>query len=78
MTPKEQAKELVEKFNEYTIQATITYPKGKVVECLEDAKECALFLVNKMIEEHTFKNPISWNIKRQNYWQEVKKEIINL
>lgn len=32
MTPKEKAKELVNKFNKYTVIETIHFPNGKVIE----------------------------------------------
>lgn len=67
MTPKEKAQELVDKY----------WGKG-ITNDKEIAKQCALIAVNQLIDEHTFKNPIKWNIERINYWKQVKQEIENL
>lgn len=45
---------------------------------VETAKQCALVAVCELIEEHTWKSPISWNVKRKQYWQQVKEELEKL
>ncbi len=63
MTPKEKAKELVDKF----------INSNNMIFLIEGAKECALIAVDELIYETQFEVP---NI-RQRYWQEVKQEIEN-
>jgi hypothetical protein len=71
MTPKEKAKELVNKFS-----------SGHPIICkmntrnmyISEAKQCALIAVDEMIYETQFEVP---NI-RQRYWMDVKTEINNL
>ena len=66
MTPKEKAQQLRDKFYFHT---TITE--------LEEAKECALIVVNELIEEcDKFFEAISKD--RKQFWQKVKKELIEL
>ena len=71
MTPKEKAQQLRDKFY---FETTITE--------LEEAKECALIVVNELIEECEFDviHDISNKryIDKLNYWDEVKKELIEL
>jgi len=67
MSTKEKAKELVDKYfielNEHN-------------ECYEEAAiQCALIAVDELIEESYFTDGY---YDRQDYWQEVKQEIINL
>ena len=70
MTPKEKAKELVNRYmninkvklSDYSVIYTPT------------AKQCALIAVDELIYETQFEVP---NI-RQKYWQEVKQEILKL
>ena len=65
MTPKEKAKELVDKMH------SKMYSDG-----IYDAKQCALICVDEIIEEIK-----EWNMSvidyqnRIEYWQEVKQEI---
>jgi len=77
MTPKEKAKELVDKFNDYTVQATKYYANGKMEECKEDAKECALIAANEVIDtlyEHHYDSASG----AYEYWTEVKEELEKL
>ena len=62
MTPKEKAKELVDKYTE------VIYP----IINIEKAKQCALIEVEEMIETfwYTHKNESEYR-----YWIEVKQEI---
>lgn len=63
MTPEEKAKELVLKF------------AFKEAQHEGEAKKFALIAVNEMIEESGFADGY---YNRQNFWQEVKKEIEKL
>ena len=66
MTPKEKAEELVRKF----------YFNTSLTE-IEEVKECALILVDKIIFEcEKYFEAISKD--RAEYWQEVKQEIEKL
>jgi hypothetical protein len=68
MTPKEKAQQLRDKFYFHT---TITE--------LEEAKECALIVVNEKLEE--LSEVPSYGIQyllRINFLEEVKKELIEL
>jgi hypothetical protein len=82
MTPKEKAIDLVDKFNQYTVKASTHYPNGKMVECKDDAKQCALIAVDEIIEQCEF--DVIHDVLNQrymgklNYWDEVKQEIENL
>jgi hypothetical protein len=67
MTPKEKAKELVDKFMEYTVEwNNVT------------AKKCALIAVDEVISADwyipTFEDYKKWT----SYWKEVKQEIEKL
>jgi hypothetical protein len=63
MTPKEKAKEIVEKMlNEQSFS-----------EELYDAKQCTLIAVNEILNEYW-----SHDTKRRDWWQEVKQEIEKL
>jgi hypothetical protein len=74
MTPKEKAKELVNKFS-----------SGHPIICkmntrnmyISEAKQCALIAVDEILQHNAF---VSTGIKPSvyNYWQEVKTEIENL
>ena len=67
MTPKEKAKELVEKYLKYTW-------KNPQDLMFLDAKECALIYVDEMLNEiKTYMG--SFRITREEYWQQVKQEI---
>jgi hypothetical protein len=50
--------------------------KGLISEYL--AKQLSLIHVEALIEEHTWKNPLSWNESRLKYWTGVKNEINKL
>lgn len=76
MTPKEKAKQLVNKF----LQANQGhFYQVTEADDLDAAKECALVLVNEIIE---IKGKDSWmGVGDRNdprYWNEVKQEIENL
>jgi hypothetical protein len=64
MTPKEKAKELVDKYKFVYIQNYTS---------MFEVKECALTAVYEIIDivKHI-------DVDSEDYWQEVKQEIINL
>ena len=68
MTPKEKAKELVDKFKQYS---WMSYTEGfEETSIKESAKQCALIAVDeimKVLNGYDFY-----------YWQEVKQEIEKL
>ena len=66
MTPKEKAKELVERFNEH-----IEYDTNFKDETIK-AKKRALICVDEIIKTYIDIDP------KLKYWQEVKKEIEKL
>jgi hypothetical protein len=68
MKPKEKAKELVLKFLSRTYSdVLLSIPESK------HAKQCALIAVDELIEEVYFTDGY---YNRQDYWQEVKQEIV--
>ena len=74
MTPKEKAKELVDKFRDYAY----SYELVDELEDTEDwnAKQCALMCVDEYLADL-----IKWNSHRGSvyeYWQEVKQQIKKL
>jgi hypothetical protein len=81
MTAKNKAIELVDKFNQYTVRASTHYPNGKIVECKNDAKQCALIAVNMIIEylQHKWETiGFAEYIMDMNEYIEVKQEIEKL
>lgn len=73
MTPKEKAKELVDKYDD-----TLTYLESK-----SKAKQCALIAVDEIINANPYKwvpfmNQYSESVLASDisYWQEVKQEIL--
>lgn len=80
MTPKKKAEELFFKFNKKGLHqiSSIIY---RVIR-KEMIKQCALIAVDEILKSHDelidcFKEPEDY-IKIENYWQEVKQEILNL
>jgi len=72
MTPKEKAEELVGRYAMY-LRANLMHDE----EANEDAKQCALIAVDEIMKA------IGWDemelgVDRDNYWEEVKKEIETL
>lgn len=65
MSPKERARELVNKFNCEIIGNTYTFYQN-----FDESKRCALIAVNEIISLVGRYN--------NNYWNEVKNEIENL
>jgi len=76
MTPKEKAKELVNKF--YVILMKKNYPN---VAQMDAAKECALIAVDEImpiVEGYEDALSASQTSDELEYWQEVKQEIEKL
>ena len=72
MTPKEKAKELVDKF----IEPTMEFDElDGYVEDKDNAKQCALIAVNLLMEE-AYRQHDYEGFKA--YWKEVKQEIQKL
>jgi hypothetical protein len=87
-TPKEKAKELVERFMEYSHTEFISYRGGYQLDTqIQNAKQCALIAVDEIMKLYPYLgkltpgndeaeyNLIKWG---KEYWQEVKQEIENL
>jgi hypothetical protein len=64
MTPKEKAKELVEKYMEIT----------NGYDFINDAKKCALICVDEMLDCNT--TSVYWEEDFE-YWKQVRQEIEN-
>lgn len=86
MTPKEKAKELVEKFDEYSFKPSAIF-NSDFKEPYENAKKCALICVDEIIstnpieedyEDHGVHGRETWYNYMTEYWQEVKQEIEKL
>ena len=84
MTPKEKAKNLVDKFSEYAHTDFVYIRGGYQAESqLQNAKQCALISVYEIIEfmriddEYT-ETSSNANSKWVGYWLEVKQEIKKL
>ena len=69
MTPKEKAKELVDKYEFVYIQNYTS---------MFEVKECALIAVNEILDIAYWEYMESMGEKEKDYWQEVKQEINNL
>ncbi len=86
--PKDKAKELVEKFLPYStamreVTLTLLHNPAKVIvidsdKQMENAKKCALILVEEIIESYNFANVEYEDGKFLKYWAEVKIEIEKL
>jgi hypothetical protein len=78
MTPKDKAKELVDKFYQTTPNETwIDEPSGEFMETYTawgQAKQCALVAVNEILNINSVDKDFSLSF----YWQDVKDEIQNL
>jgi len=67
MTAEEKAQELLHKFRSVGINHD-----------WDEAKQEALIAVDMLIKEHTWKEPIRWNVQRLDYWSNIRKEIEKL
>jgi hypothetical protein len=68
MTPKEKAKELVERFTFICKECNYDW----------NAKQCALIAVDEIINDDWYINTFEDLISRKTYWKEVKQEIEKL
>jgi hypothetical protein len=83
MTPREKAKELVEKFKFETKRSEIINDillgDISVIFKHHKAKQCALIAVDELIKTICYCYPINeYEISFVEYWQEVKQEIEKL
>ena len=77
MTPKEKAKELVEKYSDISIIYPVIDENGIHLE--NKSKECALIAVDEIINSNpTIINGVSDFRINIYYWEAVKKEIEKL
>ena len=78
MTPKDKAKEIVDKFYQTTPNETwIDEPSGEFMETYKawgQAKQCALIAVDEILNINSVDKDFSLSF----YWQDVKDEIQNL
>jgi hypothetical protein len=75
MTPKEKAEELVDKFIEHTMEFD---ELDGYVEDKDNAKQCALILVDEQIELLLNLSPYTAFPEQVKHLQEVKQEIEKL
>ncbi len=68
MEAKSKANDLILSFIPF-----VSSPDGETTWI--NAKQCAIITVKELIEEHTWKNPIMWNLNRLKTWQEVLTEL---
>jgi hypothetical protein len=76
MIPKEKAKELVERFSEYSHTEFISYRGGYQLDTqIQNAKQCALIAVDEILAN--IEPSVSMDViaARIEYWQQVKSEI---
>ena len=66
MTPKEKAKELIDKYEFVYIQNYTS---------MFEVKECALIAVNEILDIAYWEYMESMGEKEKEYWQQVKQEI---
>jgi hypothetical protein len=81
MTPKEKAKNLVDKFSEYAHTDFVYIRGGYQAESqLQNAKQCALISVYEIIDSYIQEKNNGYIVSEKiiPYWQEVKQEIENL
>ena len=76
MTPKEKAKELVERFREYSHTEFISYRGGYQLDTqIQNAKQCALIAVDEILNLDFAKNERNIECIEVPYWLQVKAEI---
>ena len=79
MTPKEKAKEIVNKFINMDSCRNHAYEHLDGNICSHLAKQCALIAVDEIINSNPHSNPLNTDVySTMNYWNEVKKEIENI
>jgi hypothetical protein len=75
MTPKEKAKELVEKYQKLDIEIGGQYD-GYLTMKIHDAKQCALIAVDEILK--LVSDDLDLYYKDCIYWEQVKTEIQSL
>jgi hypothetical protein len=79
MTPKEKAKELVDKFFEYTYRVKWDIDKNKWEHNFDQSKQCALIAVDEILNNWKDEASIQFPYgKVITYWNIVKEEIEEL
>jgi hypothetical protein len=84
MTPKEKAKELLDKFISYSYFSDGNNSMNRQYQQEDNAKQCALIAVDEIINSSPARSPINdssdflAHFKATKYWQEVKQEILKL
>jgi len=73
MTPKEKAKELKDKF-----QKQIFFHITDERLDINEAKDCALIVINEMLNNFLSNKTTKYGRERYYFWQEVKQEIEKL
>jgi hypothetical protein len=78
MTPKEKAKELVDKFYQrFPLKMNVITTRGDLsweYDSWNEAKECALIAVDEILNIKS----VDRDYDLSTYWEEVKTEIYNL
>jgi hypothetical protein len=81
MTPKEKAIELIDKFNNHTVEELVYLKNGKVIEGKTEAKQCALIAVDEIREALIYgkldDSPYT-SLEARQFYLQVKQEIENL
>ena len=75
LSHKEKAVELLNKMYD-SLQFGMVY-----VGITKQAKECALIVVEELLNQYSNNNPFNYKImdeEERDYWEKVKEEIINL
>jgi hypothetical protein len=79
MTPKEKAKELVDKFYQrFPLKMNVITTRGDLsweYDSWNEAKQCAIIAVDEILNNDGF---TQFDVYLTEYWQEVKQEIENL
>lgn len=71
MTPKEKAKELIDKYLKEDFRLIQEYIPIPIIF----SKDCALIVVDEIINELNENNDSTYSIKRIIFWGEVKEQI---
>ena len=82
MTPKEKAKDLVEKFKQVELYDSMELTDfdckiENITSSSFTAKQCALIAVDEIMKAVGWEE-MELGVDRDNYWQEVKQEIEKL
>jgi hypothetical protein len=74
MTPKEKAKELVDKFTNYVSEKDFFGDNVELINC----KQCALIAVDEILDDDMYGMEEEHFENRIDYWEKVRQEIENL